>query len=356
MSNERPTKFGICDVCLKFPCQCVKSNAGPIESTGLSTPRAMTREQVVYNVNSLSRRNYENADERIKLCDELFKHDAALRQALAQQAQEVDIVSADLSEARHQIGLLQQRIDTHCVTEAELRQQVATMETNAADNGALYRAVLNEKLTLAQEVERLKRENENLSAANEAHWGKQMDVSKAIAERERDIDILKANLNEMWVDEKGTVWTRPTAWAYAMVCKARDAWQGKQELAAKQVARLREFVEMVVEVSMHWPYPDISPLDENSPLMDGARLLLQDAALRETAGLGHEEKPWTRQRPTVPGHYWFRLSPNHYVMCRIERGTEGTLFAGWLTDEFRQCGVDTLPVSGEWQPVADPAE
>lgn len=31
--------------------------------------------------------------------------------------------------------------------------------------------------------------------------------------------MLKAELNEQWVDEKGTVWTRPTAWAYAQACR-----------------------------------------------------------------------------------------------------------------------------------------
>lgn len=31
--------------------------------------------------------------------------------------------------------------------------------------------------------------------------------------------------DETYTDENGTVWTRPTAWAYAQVCKARDKWQ-----------------------------------------------------------------------------------------------------------------------------------
>lgn len=65
---------------------------------------------------------------------------------------------------------------------------------------------------------------------------------------------------------------------------------------------------------------------------------------------------WTTKKPTTVGHYWFRLSPGHVVMCRIDCGAEGTLFAGWLTDEFRRCGLDTLPVDGEWQPVKDAEE
>lgn len=35
-------------------------------------------------------------------------------------------------------------------------------------------------------------------------------------------DQLAAQLNEVHTDENGTAWTRPTAWAYMQVCKARD--------------------------------------------------------------------------------------------------------------------------------------
>lgn len=34
-----------------------------------------------------------------------------------------------------------------------------------------------------------------------------------------------------FIDPAGTVWSRPTAYAYAMVCKARDKWQAKAEEA-----------------------------------------------------------------------------------------------------------------------------
>lgn len=34
-----------------------------------------------------------------------------------------------------------------------------------------------------------------------------------------------------FIDAAGTVWSRPTAYAYAMVCKARDKWQAKAEEA-----------------------------------------------------------------------------------------------------------------------------
>ena len=32
----------------------------------------------------------------------------------------------------------------------------------------------------------------------------------------------QSELNETWVDERGTVWRRPTAWAYAQVCRVKD--------------------------------------------------------------------------------------------------------------------------------------
>lgn len=37
----------------------------------------------------------------------------------------------------------------------------------------------------------------------------------------------EAQADDTYTDEKGTVWERPTAWAYAQVCKARDKWQEK---------------------------------------------------------------------------------------------------------------------------------
>lgn len=43
-------------------------------------------------------------------------------------------------------------------------------------------------------------------------------------------DVLR-ELDETWTDERGVVWTRPTAWAYALACKAHEA-------AEVEVARL----------------------------------------------------------------------------------------------------------------------
>ena len=50
---------------------------------------------------------------------------------------------------------------------------------------------------------------------------------------------LEADLNESHVDEHGTVWTRPTAEAYCLICKAYDAWKTKAEQAEAQCAAMR---------------------------------------------------------------------------------------------------------------------
>src|SRR5690606_4007224 len=50
--------------------------------------------------------------------------------------------------------------------------------------------------------------------------------------------------DDTYTDENGTVWTRPTAWAYAQVCKARDKWQAKAEQKAddaKLPAKMPEY-------------------------------------------------------------------------------------------------------------------
>lgn len=47
-------------------------------------------------------------------------------------------------------------------------------------------------------------------------------------------------LTEPFVDEEGSLWERPTAWAYAQVCKARTKWQNKAEEAQVQVEHAEE--------------------------------------------------------------------------------------------------------------------
>lgn len=39
------------------------------------------------------------------------------------------------------------------------------------------------------------------------------------------LEVLARKESDSYTDDEGTVWERPTAWAYAQVCKARDKWQ-----------------------------------------------------------------------------------------------------------------------------------
>jgi hypothetical protein len=44
----------------------------------------------------------------------------------------------------------------------------------------------------------------------------------------------KEDQDETWTDECGTVWTRPTAWAYAQVCRANEAKRKELEALTRQ--------------------------------------------------------------------------------------------------------------------------
>jgi hypothetical protein len=58
----------------------------------------------------------------------------------------------------------------------------------------------------------------------EAHIRHMQTISTQQVE---EIRRLKAELNEVWVDEHGTAWTRPTAWAYAQVCRVKTQLEAK---------------------------------------------------------------------------------------------------------------------------------
>jgi chromosome segregation ATPase len=49
------------------------------------------------------------------------------------------------------------------------------------------------------------------------------------------LDMVRHELDETYIDENGTTWTRPTAWAYYAVCKARDMWH-KQAIENQEEA------------------------------------------------------------------------------------------------------------------------
>ena len=59
----------------------------------------------------------------------------------------------------------------------------------------------------------------------------------------RELAKVKAELNETWIDEHQTVWTRPTAWAYMQVCKAHDKHQARADRAEAVYKELAQIVE-----------------------------------------------------------------------------------------------------------------
>lgn len=93
--------------------------------------------------------------------------------------------------------------------------------------------------------------------------------------------------NETWIDDYGTVWTPPTAEAYARVCKARDKWQRQAELAQAEAAVLLERVSTLYKAIEHGDDKHrmwlVAKLSEhfciNIPL--AASLLSELTALRE---------------------------------------------------------------------------
>lgn len=50
-----------------------------------------------------------------------------------------------------------------------------------------------------------------------------------IAALESQLQAAQAELNEVYIDEDGETWFRPTAEAYFAVCKARNKWQEQSE-------------------------------------------------------------------------------------------------------------------------------
>lgn len=54
-----------------------------------------------------------------------------------------------------------------------------------------------------------------------AYLVEENDIQRAsIQELSRQVVKLQQELNEIYTDENGIEWTRPTAWAYYAVCKA----------------------------------------------------------------------------------------------------------------------------------------
>lgn len=86
-----------------------------------------------------------------------------------------------------------------------------------------------------------------------------------IEEVVRTVNRLATNhevLTENWKDEEGTIWTRPTPWAYAQACKLRDSLQKQvKELERKLMTTQRFSQEQLtmafnnVQNKEHWKNP-----------------------------------------------------------------------------------------------------
>ncbi|HLG97103.1 MAG TPA: hypothetical protein VKX49_12390 [Bryobacteraceae bacterium] len=102
-------------------------------------------------------------------------------------------------------------------------------------------------------------------------------VNSLIAERDQlraKAEKAEARLNETFTDDDGTIWTVPTAWAYAQACKAVNARQLSAEKLAERAEedsrRLREIresfadhekaVEALHQIVLHI-YPDATRSD-----------------------------------------------------------------------------------------------
>lgn len=99
------------------------------------------------------------------------------------------------------------------------------------ENASLITEAINALPTLLQQVAELERQRDAYKAADESMQDAHRNALAKLAER----DALVARLSETWMDENGTTWIPPTAYAYAMVCRAR--WLAVDRAEAAERAR-----------------------------------------------------------------------------------------------------------------------
>ena len=75
---------------------------------------------------------------------------------------------------------------------------------------------------------------------------REIELESQLAAANARVAELEADLNESHVDEHGTVWTRPTAEAYCLICKAYDTWKTKAEQAEAQCAAMQTAISRYV--------------------------------------------------------------------------------------------------------------
>ena len=105
----------------------------------------------------------------------------------------------------------------------------------------------------------------------------------------RELAKVKAELNETWIDEHQTVWTRPTAWAYMQVCKAHDKHQARADRAEARVKELEQYCrdqdrnreDAIIEAlekqeCAEAAYKELAQLVEGLPKYKGEVVAIQD--------------------------------------------------------------------------------
>ena len=102
------------------------------------------------------------------------------------------------------------------------------------ENGSYYRASEADARIAELEAER-----EALRVECDG-WARERD--EAVAERDAANKRI-VELSETWTDERGEVWSPPTAWAYAQACKALHATKAERDAARADAERYRQDAE-----------------------------------------------------------------------------------------------------------------
>jgi len=153
-------------------------------------------------------------------------------------AQERDAMQGDFNDCNSERARWR-RVAERCETE----KQAAEKERDAVRNAM---AESCSELSGAPCPRAEAAEKERDEALGEFARAGMRQADQLLAARSR-AEAAEQALNETYTDESGTVWTRPTAWAYYAVCRARDAkarahTAAEQALAAEQ-ARTIEWRE-----------------------------------------------------------------------------------------------------------------
>lgn len=138
-----------------------------------------------------------------------------------------------------------------------------------------------------------------------------------------DAEIARANaaearvaeLSETFVDDSGTTWNPPTAWAYHAVCRARDKWQARAEAAEARIEAAE--AECAAALARALPEPVLMETVEQVGVQPSGNYLVQIAGGRthtiERGGHGR----------------WYSAHFGEFV---TDSGMVGRLIAGPLPD------------------------